>query len=138
MEEGVDEFAGWGREGRARCVSSDEHLENVGYAGREMWAEIFVEMDDVEDELEGFGERHELHGLRVLSGWLTRGFGVAGCMACYSCVDAVCELVLTYQLCVVEVCVVGHEEEDTGGEELIVDAVALCQLVSYGMSYSVC
>ena len=131
VKEDVDKFTGWGAKRRARYLASGEYLEDFGYAGCKVRTEVFVEMDDVEDELEGFRERHELHGLRVFLRWLARGFGVAGRMACYCCVDAVCELVLAYELCVVEICIVGHEEEDAGGEEFIVDVVTLWQLVRY-------
>lgn len=46
-------------------------------------------------------------------------------MALYCGVDVVCEVVLVHQLGVVEVRVVGYEEEDTGDQELVVDAIAL-------------
>jgi hypothetical protein len=51
--------------------------------------------------------------------------GVAVCVALYCGVNVVCEVVLVHELGVVEVCVVGYEEEDTRDQELVVDALAL-------------
>lgn len=46
-------------------------------------------------------------------------------MACYSAVDVVCEVIIANEDCVVEVRIIGHQEEDARGEEFVVDAVAL-------------
>jgi hypothetical protein len=46
-------------------------------------------------------------------------------MSCDGCVDAVGQLVVADELCVIEVRVVCCEEEDTGGEELGVDTFFL-------------
>jgi hypothetical protein len=42
--------------------------------------------------------------------------------------------VVLYEVCVVEVCVVGREEEDAGEQELVVDAFAL-EIVSLSLQY---
>jgi hypothetical protein len=51
--------------------------------------------------------------------------GVAVCVSLYRGIDVVCQVVVVHQLCIVEVRVVGCEEEDTREQELVVDAIAL-------------
>ena len=60
--------------------------------------------------------------------------GIAVCVALQSGVDAVCEVVLVHELVVVEIRVVGCEEEDAREEKFVVNAVALEIIsVSFGV-----
>lgn len=89
-----------------------------------MLREVGVEVSDVEEQLERFRKSHQVHGRCVLLCALPR-LGVAVCVPLDRGVGVVCQVVLVHQVCVVEVCVVGCEEEDTREQELIVNTFAL-------------
>lgn len=51
--------------------------------------------------------------------------GITLCMSCYCRVDVICKVVVSDELWVVEVRVVGGKEEDAGNKEFVIGAVAL-------------
>ena len=111
VEERVDQEGDGCVEGFRWGVTACEDLEDVGDRRGEVLREVGVEVGEVEEQLERFRKSHQVHRCCVLLSalpWL----GVAVCMPLYRGIDVVCQVVLVHQLCVVEICVVGCEEED--------------------------
>lgn len=124
VEERVDQEGDGCVEGFCWRVAACEDLEDVGDRRGEVLREVGVEVSDVEEQLERFRKSHQVHGRCVLLCALPR-LGVAVCVPLDRGVGVVCQVVLVHQVCVVEVCVVGCEEEDTREQELIVNTFAL-------------
>lgn len=123
--EGIDEVVDGRLERWAWDLPPDEDLEDVWYGLGEMFAQVGVEVCYVEEEFEGLGKCHEVHGVGVHLRGAFCGLGVSLCVAREGEVYVICELVFTNEFVVVEICVVGHEEEDAGEQELVVDVFAL-------------
>jgi len=99
--------------------------------------QLGVEMRDVEEEFERFGECHEVDWLGVFLGRTTGFVSIASGVASDGGVDVDCKGVGGDEEGVVEGGVVGCEEEDTSEKEFGVDVFALGE-VSIRLEAYVC
>lgn len=125
VDERVDEVVDRRLQGRVGDLAPVQDLEDVRYRFGEVLREVGVEVGDVEEQLEGFGQRHQVHGRSVHLRGAAGRFGVSFRVASHGEVDVFGELVRVHESIVVGVCIVGHEEEKAGKKEFIIDVLAL-------------